>query len=113
MGSVDPLRISFDEERHAVALAQQLNGVSDVDLHSERDRWVVSLTAGHTNNLTNNLVVRVLEAVRRSLAGEPTATALVTLDGHEYYLQGESVTTNRAREQAGSTSPRDAERAVR
>jgi hypothetical protein len=105
MGSVDPLRISFDEERHAVALAQQLNGVSDVDLHAERDRWVVSLRARHTNNLTNNLVVRVLEAVRRSLTGEPTATALVTLDGHEYHLQGESATTNCARERAGSTSP--------
>ena len=64
MGSVDPLRISVDEERHAVALAQELIGISNVDLHPERDRWVVSLRAGHTNNL----VVRVLDAVRRSLA---------------------------------------------
>jgi hypothetical protein len=86
MGSVDPIRITVDEERQAVALAQELIGVSDVDFHSERDRWVVSLKPGHTHNL----VVRVLDAVRRSLAGEPTAWALVTLDGHEYRMQGDS-----------------------
>ena len=63
MGSVDPLRITVDKERHAVALAQELIGFSDVDLHPERDGWVVSLRAGHTDNL----VVRVLDAVRRSL----------------------------------------------
>ena len=103
MGSVDSLRISFDEERHAVALAQRLSGVSDVDLHPERDSWVVSLRAGHTNNLTNNLIARVLDAVRRSLAGEPTVSALVSLDGHEYHLQGESVTMNGAWEWDGST----------
>jgi hypothetical protein len=38
---MEPLRISVDEERRAVALAQELIGVSDVDLHPERDRWVV------------------------------------------------------------------------
>jgi hypothetical protein len=63
-----------------------LIGVSEVDLHSERDRWVVSLKAGHSNNL----VVRVLDAVRRSLAGEPTASALVTIDGHDYHMDGDS-----------------------
>jgi len=86
MGCVDRLRISVDEERHAVALAQELIGFSDIDLHPERDRWVVSLKAVPSNNL----VARVLDAVRRSLAGEPTALALVTLDGHEYHMQGDS-----------------------
>jgi hypothetical protein len=85
MGSVDPVRITVDEERQAIALAQELIGVSDVDLQPERDRWVVSLKTRHTDNL----VVRVLDAVRRSLAGEPTASALVTLDGHDYHMQGE------------------------
>jgi hypothetical protein len=33
--------------------------------------------------------VRVLDAVRRSLADEPLASARVTLDGHEYHMQGE------------------------
>ena len=100
MGSVDPLQITVDEERQAVALAQELISVSDVDLHPERGRWVVSLTAGHTDNL----VVRVLDAVRRSLAGKPTASALVTLDGHEYHMQGASVTMNRSWERDGSST---------
>jgi anti-sigma B factor antagonist len=99
MGSVDPLQITVDKERHAVALAQELIGFSDVDLHPERDGWVVSLRAGHTDNV----VVRVLHAVRRSLAGEPTASALVTLDGHEYHMQGAFVTMNRDWERDGST----------
>jgi len=98
MGNVDPLRISVDEERHAVAIAKELIGISDVDLHPERDRWVVSLRAGQTNNLA----VRVLDAVRRSLAGEPTASALVALDGHEYQMQGAFV-MNRDWERDGST----------
>jgi anti-sigma B factor antagonist len=99
MGSVDPLRITVDEERQAVALAQELTGVSEVDLYPERDGWVVSLSAGHTDNF----VLRALDAVRRSLAGEPTASALVTLDGHEYHMQGPFVTTNRKWERDGST----------
>ena len=49
MGSVDVLRITVDEERQAVALAQEVIGLSDVDLHPERDRWVVSLRAVHTD----------------------------------------------------------------
>ena len=102
MGSVDPLQITVDEERHAVALAQELIGFSDVDLHPERDGWVVSLRAGHTDNL----VVRVLDAVRRSLAGEPTASALVTLDGHEYHMQGAFVTMNGDRERDAATESR-------
>jgi hypothetical protein len=76
MGSVDAFRITVDEERQAVALAQELTGFSDVDLQRDRDRWVVSLRARHSANV----VVRVLDAVRRSLAGDPTASALVTLD---------------------------------
>jgi len=86
MGNADFLRITVDEERQAVAVASELIDVSEVDLHSERDRWVVSLKAGHSNNL----VTRVLDAVRRSLAGEPTASALVTIDGHDYQMRGES-----------------------
>ena len=98
MGSIDPLRITVNEERQAIALARELFGISDVDLHAERDSWVVSLTSGHAKNL----VVRVLDAVRRSLAGEPTASALVTIKGREYHMQGAPI-TNPNREQDGST----------
>lgn len=101
MSSVNPLRVTVDEERHAIALAHELMAVSDVDLRPERDKWVVSLSAGRTNNF----VVRVLDAVRRSLAGSPTASALVTLDGHDYHMQGASVTTNRESEQDDRPSP--------
>jgi anti-sigma B factor antagonist len=99
MGSVDPFRITVDEERQAVALAQELIGVSDVDLQRERDSWVVSISAGHTDNL----VARVLDAVRRSLAGDPTASALVTLDGRDYHMQGECGPLNGDRIRDGSS----------
>jgi anti-anti-sigma factor len=100
MYGIDPLRITVHEERQAVALAQELIGVSEVDLQRKGDRWVVSLKAGHTGNL----VVPVLDAVRRSLAGEPTASALVTLDGHEYHMQGALVTVDSEWELNGSTT---------
>jgi anti-sigma B factor antagonist len=101
MGSVDLFRITVDEERHAVALAQDLIGVSDVDLQRERDRWVVSLRARHSDNL----VGLVLDAVRRSLAGDPTASALVTLDGREYQLQGACVARIEIGNGTGRPSP--------
>jgi anti-sigma B factor antagonist len=62
MGSVDPVRITVDEERQAVALAQELIGVSDVDdwkrdgstiaygiqrERSSEDIFVVSLAGEH------------------------------------------------------------------
>jgi anti-sigma B factor antagonist len=83
MGSVDLFRITVNEERHAVALARELIGVSDVDLQRERDRWVVALRARQSGKV----VGRVLDAVRRSLAGDPTASALVALDGREFHMQ--------------------------
>jgi hypothetical protein len=96
---MEPLRISVDEERQAVALAQELIGVSAVDLHPEHDRWVVSLRGRHSNNF----IVRVLDAVRRSLAGEPAASALVTLGGQEYHMEGAFVTTNHGWERDAAT----------
>jgi anti-sigma B factor antagonist len=109
MGSVDPFRITVDEERQAVALAQELIGLSDVDVQRERDRWVVSLTAGPSNNL----VVRVLDAVRRSLAGDPTASALVTLDGREYHMQDACLPRTAIGNGTGRPSPADAIRRER
>jgi anti-sigma B factor antagonist len=101
MCSVDPFRITVDEERQAVALAQELIGVSDVDLQCERDRWVVSLRARHSDNL----VVRVLDAVSRSLAGDPTASAVVTLDGREYHMQGACAASTAIGNGTGRPSP--------
>ena len=67
MGSVDPLQITVNEERQDTVLAPGADQLSDVNFTRTRNRWVVSLRAGHTDNL----VVRVLDAVR--VSGEPTA----------------------------------------
>jgi hypothetical protein len=85
MSNVEPFRITVDQEHQAVALAQELIGVSDVDIRPESDRWVVSISG----RKTESLVVRALDAVRLALAGEPTASALVRLDGRDYRMQGE------------------------
>lgn len=39
--------------------------------------------------LGDKLIVRVLNAVSTALHGEPTATALVFLDGREYQIQAQ------------------------
>src|SRR5207249_3765301 len=75
--------------------------VSDVDLQRERDRWVVSLRARQSGNL----VVRVLDAVRRSLAGDPTASAPFILDGRQYHLQWR-MRTNEPRLRTGQVDHR-------
>jgi len=92
-----------NEERHAVALARELIGVSDVDLQRELDKWVVVLRARQSDDL----VGRVLDAVRRSLAGEPTASALVSLDGREYHLQDACVARTAIGNGTGRPSPAD------
>jgi hypothetical protein len=85
MVSADLFRITVDEERHAIALARVSTASRRSTFYRERGKWVVSLKTRRTDNL----VVRVLDAVRRSLAGEPLVSARVTLDGHEYHMQGE------------------------
>jgi len=109
MGSVDPSRITVNEERHAVALARELIGVSDVDLHRERDRWVVALRARQSGNL----VGRVVDAVRRSPAAAPAAPALVTLDGRASHMQGACVARTAIGNGTGRPSPADAIRRER
>jgi anti-sigma B factor antagonist len=109
MGSVDLFRITVNEERHAVALARELIGVSDVDLQRERDRWVVALRARQSGKV----VGRVLDAVRRSLAGDPTASALVTLDGREFHMQDACVARTAIGNGTGRPSLADAIRRER
>ena len=47
--------------------------------------------------------------MRRSLAGEPTASALVTIEGREYHMQGEPVATNPIGNRTGRRSPTPSE----
>ena len=76
-----PLRVRVAEERQAIALAQELIGIVRLDVYPENGAWEVALECGKTE--------RVLDAVRRTLAGEPTASALVLLDGRGPHMQGE------------------------
>jgi len=81
----EPVRIRVDDERHAVALTQELFGIAGLEVQQDRDAWEVRLA----NVDGDRVVVQVLDAVRRALAGDPEATALVKLDGREYRMRGE------------------------
>jgi hypothetical protein len=82
----EPLRVRVTDERHANGLAEELIGVDDVSVqHDGGDGWEVVVDC----TLTDRIVVRVLDGLRRTLAGDPTASALLLMDGREYQLQGE------------------------
>jgi len=81
----EPLRIKLSEEREAIAVANELVGVPGLDVRAEGDGWEVSLD----DVGDNDLLVRMLDAVRNTLAGRPSGSALVLLDGREYRMQGE------------------------
>lgn len=80
----EPVRVSFADERHAVSLAQELIGLTSVDVEAAGDGWEVVVDG----RVDDRLVVNVLDAVRRSLGDEVGAFATVNLDGHEYQLYG-------------------------
>ena len=80
-----PLRIELSEERHARALEQELGEVGRLEPERRDGTWEFTVDGV----VGDKLVVRVLNAVRSALAGDPTASARVSLDGREYQLQGE------------------------
>ena len=79
------LRVRLNEEQHAAALARELGDLGGVDLQRLDGHWDVTVDGA----LGDKLVVRVLNAVRDALRGEPTATALVFLDGREYQIEAQ------------------------
>jgi hypothetical protein len=81
----EPLRIRLVEEEQAQRLVRELAGFHGVEVERGREDWQVTVGDG----TGDRLVVAVLDAVRRALTGQPTASALVFLDGREYQLQGE------------------------
>jgi hypothetical protein len=81
----EPLRVRLAEEGQALALAHELTGLDGLEVGREDGGWQVSIS-GRSDD---RVLVHVLEAVRRALAGQPTASAKVLLDGREYQLQGE------------------------
>jgi len=82
---VEPLRVRVGEERHAVALAYELAGLAPIEVSRNSDAWEISLDGLQTSDL----VVSTLEAIRRTLSGQPSATAEVVLDGDTHQMRGE------------------------
>ena len=78
------LRIRFREERHAVAFADGLAGPAP-EVSRNGHSWEISID----DLQTKGFLVSTLEAIRRTLSGQPSATAEVVLDGDTYQMRGE------------------------
>ena len=81
----EPLRVRFGEERHAVALADELAGLAPIEVSRNSHTWEISID----DLQTKGFLVSTLEAIRRTLSGQPSATAEVVLDGDTYEMRGE------------------------
>ena len=79
------LRVRFVEECHATALADELAGLAPIEVSGSSDAWEIAIDGLQTSTL----VVSTLEAIRRTLSGQPSATAEVVLDGDTYQMRGE------------------------
>jgi hypothetical protein len=79
------LRIRVGKERHAVALAYELAMLGKIEVSRNSDVWEISIDGVQTNDL----VVSTLEAIHRTLSGQPSATAEVVLDGDTHQMRGE------------------------
>ncbi|HST14716.1 MAG TPA: hypothetical protein VLJ44_07700 [Gaiellaceae bacterium] len=73
------LRVRLSEERHAAALEKELGDLAGFDLQRLDGHWDATV-----DGVLGDKLVRVLNAVRAALGGEPSASALVFLDGREY-----------------------------
>ena len=81
----ESLRIRFREECHAVALADELAGLAPIEVGRTSHAWEISIDDRHTKDF----LVSTLEAVRRTLSGQPSATAEVVVNGDTYQMRGE------------------------
>ena len=80
-----PLRVRFREERHAVALADELAGLALEVSCRHSHAWEVSID----DLQTKGFLVSTLQAVRRTLSDQPSATAEVVVNGDTYQMRGE------------------------
>jgi hypothetical protein len=81
----ESLRVRFREERHALALADELAGLAFEVSRRHSHAWEVSID----DLQTKGFLVNTLEAVRRTLSGQPSATAEVVVNGDTYQMRGE------------------------
>ena len=79
------LRVRFHEERHAVALAGELAGLAPIEVSRNSHAWEVSID----DLRSKGFLVSTLEAVSRTLSGQPSATAEVVVNGDSYQMRGE------------------------
>lgn len=84
-----PFQVTLDQQRLAEALAEELSE-NDVSVHADNGNWIVSINEVKADHL----VVRVLDATRAALAAQPSASALIQLDGREYVMRGEDQAPN-------------------
>lgn len=82
---LEPLRIRVAEHHQALALSRDLAEIGKVEVIGETGVWEVCLHGSKSDGA----VVKVLDAVRRTLAGAPLASAEIRLDGRRYQMQGE------------------------
>ena len=80
----EPLRIRFREERHAVAFADELAGLAP-EVSRNGHAWEISID----DLQTKDFLVSTLEAIRRTLSGQPSATAEVEVNGDTYQMLAE------------------------
>ena len=78
------LRVRFREERHAVALADELAGLAPIEVSRNTHAWEVSID----DLQSKGFLVSTLEAVSRTLSGQPSATAEVVVNGDSYQMRG-------------------------
>ena len=80
-----PLRITFREERYAVAFTDELAGLAPIEVTRRSQAWEISID----DLQTKEFLVSTLNAVRRTLSGQPSATAEVVVDGDTYQMCGD------------------------
>jgi hypothetical protein len=76
------LRIRVGEERHAVALADELAGLAPIEVSRTGHSWEISID----DLQTKDFLVSTLEAIRHTLSGQPSATAEVVVNGDTYQM---------------------------
>jgi hypothetical protein len=81
----DPFKVRLGAERHATGLAHELEEIDDISVQHNGRWWEVVIGSV----ITDQVVVSVLDGLRRTLAEEPATTAVVFLDGREYQFEGD------------------------
>jgi hypothetical protein len=82
--ALEPVRVRYSREEQAIVLAQELIGLTSVDVREVDGGWEV----GVRGVVGDRLIVRVLDAVRHSLGDDFDTSATVFLDGRDYQLHG-------------------------